>query len=129
MPETTVDVAALYAALDSKRQAERLSWRALAQLLAITPSTFTRMAQGRRPDVDTFAALLRWVGMPVEAFLEPAVTSGGQESEPLAMIGTYLRMNKNLSPEAAVALEQLVKVAYKTLAEDDDEPDDDPDDE
>lgn len=129
MPETTVDVAALYAALDNKRQAEGLSWRGLAQMLMITPSTFTRMAQGRRPDVDTFAALLRWVAMPVEAFLEPAAPGGSQESEPLAMIGTYLRMNKNLSPRAAVALERLVRVAYETLAEDDDGPDDDPDDE
>ena len=30
MPETTVDVEALYAALDRKRQAKKLSWRALA---------------------------------------------------------------------------------------------------
>lgn len=128
MPETTVDVAALYATLDSKRQAEGMSWRGLAQELNITPSTFTRMAQGRRPDVDTFAALLRWVGMPVEAFLEPVATDDGQESEPLAMIGTYLRMDKNLSPRATVALERLIRVAYETLAEDDDDSHGDQDD-
>src|SRR5580693_9495239 len=41
MPETTVDVDALYAALDRKRQAHELSWRSLATKLQITPSTFT----------------------------------------------------------------------------------------
>jgi transcriptional regulator with XRE-family HTH domain len=126
MPGTTVDVAALYAALDGKRQAEGLSWRGLAQMLEITPSTFTRMAQGRRPDVDTFATLLRWLGTPVEAFMEPSVPA--VEQKPLEMIGTYLRMDKHLSPSAASALDQLIKVAYDTLADDSDYPDDDLDD-
>ncbi len=128
MAETTVDVAALYAVLDGKRQANGLSWRGLAQLLNITPSTFTRMAQGRRPDVDTFAALLRWLGMPVEAFLKPVEQQDRPEGESLAMIGTYLRMDKNLAPKAAAALERLIRVAYETLAEDNAELDDDPDD-
>ena len=55
MPDTTIDVEALYAALDSKRKAARTSWRDVARELDISPSTFSRMAQGRRPDVDTFA--------------------------------------------------------------------------
>ncbi len=127
MSEPTVDVAYLYAALDRKRQSAKLSWRGLAQEIGITPSTFTRMSQGRRPDVDTFAGLLRWLGMPVEAFLQPVQPQECSEEEPLAMIGAYLRMDKNLSAEAAAALERLIRVAYETLAEDDGEQDDDPD--
>lgn len=117
MPKTTVDVEALYAALDSKRQVERLSWRELAHQLGVSPSTFTRMAQGRRPDVDTFAALLRWLGMPAERLMRPT-TERQEEVEPVAMISSYLRADRNLSPEDAKALEEIIRVAYRHLKRD-----------
>ena len=120
MPETTVNVAALYSALDARRQIEGMSWRGLAHELEIAPSTFTRMAQGRRPDVDTFAGLLRWLDLPVEMFLEPTAT-GAQENEPMVKIGTYLRMDKNLSPKSVIALERLIKAAYEALREEESE--------
>jgi transcriptional regulator with XRE-family HTH domain len=115
MSNATVDVAGFYAAIDAKRRVEKLSWRALAHDLGVTPSTFTRMTQGGRPDVDTFAALLRWLEMPVEAFMEPQQNSGAAEQEPITMIGTYLRMDRNLTREAAEALEQLIRIAYERL--------------
>ena len=37
------------------------------------------------------------------------------EPEPLAMISAYLRGDKNLSPEAAAALEAVIKVTYDQL--------------
>ncbi len=114
MPQSTVDVAALYAAIDTKRQTASWSWRELARELDVSPSTFTRMAQGRRPDVDTFATLLRWLGMPSDAFIR----SPGHERaepEPLAMISSYLRSAKNIRPEDAEALEDILQVAYRRL--------------
>jgi transcriptional regulator with XRE-family HTH domain len=121
VPESTVDVDALYAALNAKRQATGLSWRSLAHELEIAPSTFTRMARGRRPDVDTFAGLLRWLDMPVEAFLQQSGAGTEAESEPIVKIGTYLRMDKNLSPKSVAALERLITVAYEALREDEPE--------
>lgn len=121
MPETTVNVAALYSALDARRQMEGLSWRRLAHELEIAPSTFTRMAQGRRPDVDTFAGLLRWLDLPVEMFLEPTAIEAQGVNEPMVKIGTYLRMDKNLSPKSVLALERLIKTAYEALREDESE--------
>lgn len=117
MSEPTVDVASLYAALDHKRQSAKMSWRGLAQEIGIAPSTFTRMSQGRRPDVDTFAGLLRWLGMPAETFMQPAVSTE-EAVEPLAMIGTYLRMDKNLTHDAAEAIEELVRLMYEKLRTD-----------
>lgn len=115
MTTKTVNIEALYAALDQKRQVERLSWRELAQKLEISPSTFTRMAQGRRPDVDTFAILLRWLSMPVESFMV-AMEGDVGEQEPLAMISSYLRAAKNMRPEDAQALDEIIRVAYRRLA-------------
>jgi transcriptional regulator with XRE-family HTH domain len=119
MPDTTVDVEALYAALDSKRKANETSWREVARELEISPSTFSRMAQGRRPDVDTFATLLRWLGMPAESFIRSTRTeSGVAEQEPVAMVSAYLRSARNIEPEDAEALEEIFRAAYKRLVRD-----------
>ena len=114
MPETTIDIAAFYAALDTKRQQEGLSWRELAHRLEISPSTLTRMAQGRRPDVDTFATLLRWLGMEADAFMRPTQKQK-EEVNPVAMISSYLRADRNLDPQDAEALEDIIKEAYRCM--------------
>jgi hypothetical protein len=114
MPETTVDITALYAAIDRKRQTKKKSWRALAVELEITPSTFTRMAQGLKPDVDTFATLVRWLGMPQDEFLRPA-PARTEEADPVAMISSYLRGSKNVTQEQAEALEDIMVAAYRHL--------------
>jgi transcriptional regulator with XRE-family HTH domain len=114
MPETTVDVEALYAALDSKRKTHDVSWREIARELDVSPSTFSRMAQGRRPDVDTFATLLRWLGMPAESFMRGTKSPAAME-EPVAMVSSYLRSARNVSPEDAEALEDIFRAAYNRL--------------
>jgi transcriptional regulator with XRE-family HTH domain len=119
MPETTVDVEALYAALDSKRKAQGMSWREIAHELEISPSTFSRMAQGRRPDVDTFATLVHWLGMPAESFMRSTrKETGAPQEEPVAMVSSYLRAARNIEPEDADALEEIFRAAYKRLVRD-----------
>lgn len=116
MPGTTVDMTALYAALDRRRQAAAASWREVARDLDISPSTFTRLAQGRRPDVDTFATLLRWLGMPADAFMRPAAQAAiEQPPEPMVMISSYLRSARNLSEDDARALEDVIQAAYRMV--------------
>jgi transcriptional regulator with XRE-family HTH domain len=117
MPETTVDVEALYAALDNKRKSRGTSWREIARELDVSPSTFSRMAQGRRPDVDTFATLLRWLGMPAESFMRGTPATGATE-EPVAMVSSYLRSARNVTPEDAEALEDIFRAAYNRLVRD-----------
>ena len=114
MPDTTVDVEALNAAIDSKRKAKGTSWREVARELDVSPSTFSRMAQGRRPDVDTFATLLRWLGMPAESFMRGTPASPSAE-EPVAMVSSYLRSARNVKPEDAEALEDIFRAAYNRL--------------
>ena len=114
MPETTVDVEALYAALDNKRKTRGTSWREIARELDVSPSTFSRMAQGRRPDVDTFATLLSWLGMPAESFMRRTRATVASE-EPVAMVSSYLRSARNVKPEDAEALEDIFRAAYNRL--------------
>ena len=105
---------AFYAALDGERQARQLSWRKVADESGVSASTLTRIAQGRRPDVDSLAALSAWSGLNVDTFVRSG-SSAKAEAEPLAMISSYLRSDPQLNEEAAAALDELVKVAYNRM--------------
>lgn len=108
------DADAFYAALDGVRHRRELNWKQVAAESGVSASTLTRMAQGKRPDVDGLAALVAWSGLDADAYLRSA-DEQRSEQEPLAMISTYLRGDRNLSPEAASALEQVIKVTYDQL--------------
>lgn len=117
MPKGQFDAEAFYAALDSQRQSRRLTWKKVADEAGISASTLTRMAQGRRPDVDSMAALLAWSGLKADKFITGNVDLK-RESEPLAQITTYLRADPNLTVEAATALEAVIKATYERLRKD-----------
>ncbi len=116
MAEPQLDVAAFYAALDERRRSAGVSWRTLAAEAKVSPSTLSRMAQGKRPDVDSFAKLVRWLGVAADLFLT------GKESrsdDTFAVISSHLRASKQLTPEAADALEQILKAALTALRQQD----------
>jgi transcriptional regulator with XRE-family HTH domain len=104
-----------FAALDAERQARKLLWKDVAAQAKVSPSTLTRLAQGKRPDVDSLAALVDWAGLRADDFVDRVQDK--HQAEPLAMISTYLRADRNLSPQAADALEQVVRATYEALRE------------
>ncbi|MBO6792085.1 MAG: helix-turn-helix transcriptional regulator [Dinoroseobacter sp.] len=100
-----------YKALDGQRQAKNLTWKKVAEQAKVSASTLTRIAQGKRPDVDTMAALCRWSGLNADDFVSRDGVKG--EAEPLAQIMAHLRADKNISPEGAAAIETMIKSAYE----------------
>ena len=104
---------AFFAALDTERQARQCTWKQVAEECGISASTLTRMAQGRHPDVNGLAALATWSGLDVNRFLRN--TSAGEEPEPLAIISSCLHSDPRLNEQAAVALDQMVKAAYRSM--------------
>lgn len=118
MPDETrkkgwFDADAFHAALDGVRRARKLHWKDVAAASGVSASTLTRMAQGKRPDVDGLAALVAWSGLDADDFIRSSAER--PKAEALAMISTYLRSDRNLSPEAARALDELVKATYERL--------------
>ena len=109
----TFDNEGFYNAINSTRQSRNLTWKQVATETGVSASTLTRMAQGKRPDVDGLAALLSWSGLKADGFL--LSDSVQSEPEPLAMVSTYLRAHKNLTPEGAAALDQVVRATYEAL--------------
>lgn len=115
--EAHLDVAALYAALDQKRRKLGLSWRQLAKSAGVSPSTLTRMGQGKRPDVDSFAGLISWLEVSAEKFLRSSKEPGRRRRTPEVMseISALLRADRQLSSASAQALEEIVRAAYERL--------------
>ena len=107
------DCGALHEALDAVRRARGLNWKQVAAETGVSASTLTRMAQGRRPDVNGLAALTAWSGLRADDYIRSE--NQPPQPEPLAMISTYLRSDRNLTPEAAAALDAVVKATYDKL--------------
>lgn len=108
------DSEAFFDALDAERRNRANTWKQVAEEAHVSASTLTRMAQGRRPDVDSLAALLLWSGLSADAYVRTQEDEK-PEAGSLAMISTYLKADPHLSPEAAIALDQLVKATYERL--------------
>lgn len=113
----TFDDSAFFETLERHRQAEGLSWRQLGRQLGLSPSTFSRLARGRRPDVETFIKLLAWLEVPAATFMqgEPPAPARGTDKDTLAVIAATLQSDPSISKDAAGALEQLLRVAYSQV--------------
>jgi transcriptional regulator with XRE-family HTH domain len=109
------DAEAFHAALDSQRLAMGMNWKEVAAEADVSASTLTRMSQGKRPDVDGLAALLKWSGLRAEMFIP--MEDAKKKAEPLAQITAVLRADKSLSKASAEAIEQILKAAYKRFRE------------
>jgi transcriptional regulator with XRE-family HTH domain len=115
--DRSFDQAGFFSALDAVRESRGITWKQVADSAGVSQSTLSRMSQGRRPDVDSFVALLRWSSLEAEDFSLSENPEGA--AEPLAEISILLRRDPNLSPEAASALDELVKATYQRLRSDD----------
>jgi transcriptional regulator with XRE-family HTH domain len=114
--ERVVDVEALYAALDAKRRTEEISWRDVASAVGVSASTLTRMAQGASPDVEGFGKMVRWLGTSADEFIARPQTRGVKKSEDLlVVVSRHLRASKELDPQSAKALENIIEAAYKQV--------------
>lgn len=115
MSRGTFDAEAFYAALDAARNSQKKTWKQVAREAGISASTLTRMAQGKRPDVDSLAALVNWSGLRADDYM--VRTEGAPDApDTLTQVLVYLRADANLSPDAAHAIEQVLRATYNALA-------------
>ncbi len=117
MPKGQFDAEAFYAALDSQRQSRRINWKQVAEESGVSASTLTRMAQGKRPDVDGMAALAAWSGLSVDSFVYHEGAEK-RKTDSLTAITAYLRADPHLSRQSAEAIEAVLKAAYEKLRKD-----------
>ncbi|MGL5880887.1 MAG: helix-turn-helix domain-containing protein [Xenococcaceae cyanobacterium] len=86
----------------------------------VSPSTISRVENGKVPDMDTFLALCDWLEVPPAELIKNTENEENTLNTPEA-ITIQLRADKNLDPAIANALASLVKAAYKDLSQNKDE--------
>ncbi len=104
---------AFYRALENTVTARSKNWKQVAAETGISASTLARMAQGRKPDAASLAALCAWAGLNPSDFVDAPYKVA--HPEPMAQISSLLRSDPNLDAEAAEAVEAIVRAAYKRL--------------
>lgn len=102
-----------FASLDAVRATRGLTWRRVADEAGVSSSTLTRIGQGRRPDVESFASLVAWAGLRGDDFL--GGVRAARSLAPLVEVAASLRADPNLSPEAVAVLEALLVASYESL--------------
>lgn len=65
------DIAGFRHALDRCRVVRRVQWKTVAKETGVSASTLSRMANGRKPDAASMAALCAWAGIDHRKYLTP----------------------------------------------------------
>ncbi|MEO6726614.1 MAG: helix-turn-helix transcriptional regulator [Blastocatellia bacterium] len=117
-----INVAELGHYIKRKRDANRLSLRAVAKQTQVSASTLSRIENGTgTPDAQTLARVAKWLNLPFERVIglqppnENPIVYFPQESLP-DIVEAHLRADRKLNPETARALSDLFRVAYKQFS-------------
>lgn len=94
-----------------------MSWRQLARELKLSPSIFTRLAQGRQPQTGSYLRMVDWLGKPRASFFDRGKPTEQEAEDTLAAINGHLRADKALKAESARAIAKIVETAYAEMAE------------
>src|ERR1700733_4920636 len=101
---------AFYRALEATVTARCRNWKQVAAETGISASTLARMAQGRKPDAASLAALSAWAGLNPSDYVDTPHRAARAES--ITQISSLLRTDPNLDAESAEAVEAIVRAAY-----------------
>ncbi len=108
-----LDIERLASLVRSKRGSRGLRETA-KEIGNVSPSTISRVENGKTPDMDTFLAICDWLEVPLGELIK---NTDEEDLETPEAISIQLRADKNLDPAIANALASLVKAAYKDLSQ------------
>jgi len=95
--------------------------RDAAREIGVSAATLSRIENGKQPDLATFEKLCRWLRISPSEFLDVGDAPGQPaQPRPIATATAHLRAQRQISPELAAALGEMIVRAQAMLA---DEPD------
>ena len=116
---TGVDAAELARRVRAKRAAQKLSLRAAADLLGMSAATISRVESGEHlPERDHLLLLADWAGVPLgnNPRRRRNQLVHGDDATTVEAVELHLRADKNLDPDDAELLVQLVRTAYDRMS-------------
>lgn len=113
-----IDTVELANRVKAKREDEDLSLRAAASKLGMSAATISRVESGDYlPQRDHLLVLADWVGLSLDRSPRRGASRAvhGEDAGTLEAIELHLRADKELQPDDADILVDLVKTAYKRM--------------
>ena len=96
--------------------------RQAAEEIGVSPSTLSRVENGKQPDLLTFEKLCRWLGVSPTEFLNVGTDYSSAHFRNSPMTTTaHLRAKRDLSPQLARALGEMILRAQDMAADEPDE--------
>ena len=89
--------------------------REAAREVGVSSATLSRIENGKQPDLGTFEKLCRWLEISPTEFLDVG-DAGGSDSEPSSstkMATVHLRAKREISPQLAQALGEMIMRAQQ----------------
>lgn len=104
---------AYHRALEAEVRSRSKTWKDVAAETGVSASTLTRMAQGRKPDAASLAVLSAWADLNPSDFVQASYRQ--PPTNAIGRISTLLRTDPSLDENAAEAIDQILRAAYKQL--------------
>lgn len=79
----------------------------------VSPSTLSRVENGRSPDMETFLRLCDWLQIPAAQLIEVESQQPKGEMTTLESIALQIRSDKTLNETTALALVEVIRAVYK----------------
>ncbi|WP_375504048.1 helix-turn-helix domain-containing protein [uncultured Nostoc sp.] len=113
MTNTYLDIQRLAALVRNKRGTRGLR-EISVEIGNVSPSTLSRVENGKMPDMETFIALCNWLQVrPSDLFFTDQDRQLNIDEEIIIL----LLSDKRLEPDTASALAQIIKATYRYLLE------------
>ncbi len=109
------ELATLVKSKRGKRGLREVAQQITEEFGEVSASTLSRVEQGKVPDLDVYMRLCRWLGASPGQFATKA--SEGMEMSTPEKIEAHLRADRELEPQQAEALAQMMRLAYDALAQ------------
>lgn len=120
-----VNIKELGDAIRRKRDEMRMGLRAVADATGVSASTISRIENGTcQPSTENIVRLAEWLRMPMERFIGVRDRENDENAPVIYypyeatpdIVEVHLRADRNLSSEAAAALAEMFRVAYKQFS-------------
>ena len=97
--------------------------RAAAREVGVSSATLSRIENGKQPDLGTFEKLCRWLEMSPTEFLDvgDAGRNDSESSSSAKMATVHLRARREISPQLAQALGEMIMRAQEMFGHEPDE--------
>ena len=108
----TFNTHALYAVLNTQREARKVSWKEIARQTGVSQSTLSRLGNGKGLDIDSLMNLLAWCQIDVRDFLQPPLNEAINAVDCLTQITAMIFADNALSVQQARMLDAVIREVY-----------------